>query len=327
MTLWMPAAGAVVSGIVSCAAMPAFIRWARRRGVIDLPNARSSHAQPVPRGGGLLLVIVTIVGALAAWWIDRGWPATWMGAYLAGSVAIAAVSWIDDLRGVPTGIRLAVHVAAAVVVVAAVRDPGHGWLWQAAAVIWIVGVTNAYNFMDGIDGIAASQALVAGAGWVGLGWHVGDGPTAILGALVGGGAAGFLVHNRPPARVFMGDVGSAFLGFTFAALSLFAGAREPHVGIAGALFLFPFLFDTAYTLLRRVARGENPVRAHRTHLYQRLVARGRSHREVTLTYAGLAVVGVALSWIWIAAAAYRLVALLLLVVACASMLPATTRNA
>jgi UDP-N-acetylmuramyl pentapeptide phosphotransferase/UDP-N-acetylglucosamine-1-phosphate transferase len=116
---------------------------------------------------------------------------------------------------------------------------------------------------------------------------------AVVGALVAGASLGFLFYNWHPARIFMGDVGAAFLGFTFASFTVLAFSRDADAGLAGVLFVWPFVFDTAFTLLRRIARGENILRAHRSHLYQRLVAAGWSHAHVTMLYAALAVVGVA----------------------------------
>jgi UDP-N-acetylmuramyl pentapeptide phosphotransferase/UDP-N-acetylglucosamine-1-phosphate transferase len=161
--------------------------------------------------------------------------------------------------------------------------------------VWIVGLCNAYNFMDGIDGIAAAQAIVAGAGWAWLGWRGGDAMTALAGALIAGASLGFLFFNWPPAKVFMGDAGAAFLGFTFAALTVLALTQSLERAAAGALFVWPFLFDTTFTLVRRLVRGENVLRAHRSHLYQRLVARGWSHARVTMLYAALAALGVAIA--------------------------------
>ena len=163
----------------------------------------------------------------------------------------------------------------------------------ALSVAWIVWLTNLYNFMDGIDGLATSQAVIAGTALAVAGVGVGNPFIAITGACLAAASAGFVVFNWPPARVFMGDVGSTFLGFSFAGLCLLGnlgvgGARLPIE--FGLLLLAPFLFDGLVTLGRRVLRGERWYAAHRSHFYQRLVQGGLSHQQVTALYAGLAVV-------------------------------------
>ena len=173
-----------------------------------------------------------------------------------------------------------------------------GWAGLPLTFVWIVGFTNAYNFMDGIDGIAGSQAVAAGLGWMVLGQLSGQPAVSVLGLLLASSTLGFLGHNWPPARIFMGDVGSAFLGYTFAALAVAAVRGNPRLALAGILLVWPFVFDTTLTLIRRLSRRENVFSAHRSHLYQRLVIAGYSHRGVTLLYAGLAVAGALLAIIW-----------------------------
>ena len=161
------------------------------------------------------------------------------------------------------------------------------------AVLWVVAVTNIYNFMDGIDGLAAGQGLVAGASWGVAGLVTADAFVATGGFAIAASCAIFLARNWAPARIFMGDAGSAFLGFTLATLPLLA-AGGPLGGRAwplGALVLLPFLFDATLTLLRRLGRGENVLQPHRSHLYQRLVVAGAPHAWVSgmyITFAGWA---------------------------------------
>jgi UDP-N-acetylmuramyl pentapeptide phosphotransferase/UDP-N-acetylglucosamine-1-phosphate transferase len=162
-----------------------------------------------------------------------------------------------------------------------------------ATVLFIVWLTNAYNFMDGIDGIAGLQGVAAGIGWVCAGGHLGDALLAGTGAVVTAASLGFLVFNWPPASIFMGDVGAPFLGFLFAGLTAYVSIRSASAATAGLLFVWPFLFDTVVTLIRRMLRRENLLRAHRSHLYQRLVLTGVSHRTTTVVYGALAAIGVA----------------------------------
>lgn len=221
------------------------------------------------------------------------------------AVLIAGISWIDDVRSLRTSLRMAVHVLASAIVVwtfgpfASIPVPVAGALSLGAAawpvtMIWIVGLTNAYNFMDGIDGIAGSQAVVAGVAWAMIGFP-GDPAISLLAALLAATSAGFLVHNWPPARVFMGDVGSAFLGFLFATLPLMSQLPSSRAAAIGFLVVWPFVFDTAFTFFRRLRRRERVFSAHRSHLYQRLVIAGWSHATVTLLYSTLAVAGSAAS--------------------------------
>jgi UDP-N-acetylmuramyl pentapeptide phosphotransferase/UDP-N-acetylglucosamine-1-phosphate transferase len=300
----------LISFALSFLGVAALRRWAVRREMFDVPNERSSHTLPTPRGGGLAIVVVTLAGFII---YDRASPDYWpILPYVFGALLIAVISWLDDLRTVPTPIRFAVHGAAAVLAILSFNywhttgiplfnQLNLGWLGLPLTFLWIVGLTNAYNFMDGIDGIAGTQAVVVGLGWSLLGWFGGQPHLTAMGMLVAGSSLGFLVHNWPPARIFMGDVGSAFLGYTFAVLPLMA-AHVPHadsrLALIGALLLWPFIFDSVFTFLRRATRGENVFAAHRSHLYQRLVIAGCTHLFVTTLYAALALIGVALALAW-----------------------------
>jgi UDP-N-acetylmuramyl pentapeptide phosphotransferase/UDP-N-acetylglucosamine-1-phosphate transferase len=286
-------------------------RWAESRQILDVPNERSSHTRPTPRGGGLAIVIVVLAGWVVYDWLSSDvWPIL---PYIIGAALIAGISWLDDLRDVPTIVRLVVHVAAAALAIGSF-DYWHtksiplflqlnlGWLGLPLTFFWIVGLTNAYNFMDGIDGIAGAQSVVVGLGWALLGWLAGQPHVSAMGMLLAGASLGFLIHNWPPARIFMGDVGSAFLGYTFAVLPLMAAhapQSDPRLALVGPLLLWPFIFDSALTLLRRALRGENIFAPHRSHLYQRLVIAGHTHLFVTLLYTGLALVGMTLAAVWL----------------------------
>jgi len=283
------------------------IEWMRRWGehrLLDIPNERSSHTRPTPRGGGLPLIAV----ALGAWAWSQGIDGMLGGhgvlALELGAVIVALVSWIDDLQGLPFNQRLSAHLVAGAIVLfnapppASVFLPGIGVLplgllaWPLA-LIWIAGLTNAFNFMDGIDGIAGGQGLVAALGWVALGLAFHGNYIAALALFLAVGCAVFLGFNWPPARIFMGDVWSATLGFLFAAMPFvmnagpFTPERSPW--IVGVAFVWPFVFDAGFTLVRRWRRGEKITDAHRSHLYQRLVIAGWSHARTTLLYIGWAV--------------------------------------
>jgi Fuc2NAc and GlcNAc transferase len=274
-------------------------RWAYHRQVLDIPNGRSSHTRPTPRGGWLAIVgtvlIAVTVEALAA----PDWPALTLICFLGGLTLVAVIGWLDDLHSLTSRLRLVVQlVAALLLLVGAVRLISPGPVNPAIAVgyailgaFWLVGLTNAYNFMDGIDGIAAGQAVVAGVGWALVGAITQQPFVSVVGLIVAAACLGFLFHNWPPARIFMGDVSSGFLGCMFGFLALGASKGKLELFAAGAALVWPFLFDTTFTLLRRLCHKENIFAAHRSHLYQRLVLAGLNHQSVTLLYLVLALTG------------------------------------
>jgi Fuc2NAc and GlcNAc transferase len=290
---------------------PLLTTWAHRHNLLDVPNDRSSHVVATPRIGGVALV-ASVLGGLAL--LHAGGRGVGPEARIAvgGAVAIAGLGLLDDLYGLSALTRLLVQAGVAAFVVSALgpaRVAGFADGFGAACltVFWIVGLTNAYNFMDGIDGIAGAQALVAGLGWTAVALVAGSPEIAALGLILAGASGGFLLHNWHPAKVFMGDAGSGFLGFLFASLPLLAPSGRASFFWCALLVMWPFVFDTSFTVLRRARRSENLLAAHRSHLYQRLVLTGRSHSFVTLLYAGLALLGTAA-----AAAAARSSAVLLL---------------
>ena len=290
---------------VSALAVDWIRTWAVHRNLQDLPGERRLHETPTPRGGGLAIVALTVGSALFSLpWQARADRFPLLIVIACGAV-LAAVSWLDD-RGVlgrrSSALRLSVQVCAALVTTLVLGPVDVGWLplvgsielgawaWMLS-VLWVVGLTNAFNFMDGIDGLAGGQAIVAGLGWTALGAGAGLGPTMMLGVVAAAASAGFLVHNWPPARIFMGDVGSAFLGYVFAELTLLSASAHPVMPLAGLLVLWPFVFDTVFTFLRRVACGENVFTPHTSHLYQRLVKAGIPPARVNAVYLSLAACG------------------------------------
>ena len=284
-------------------------RWAERRRILDIPNERSSHTLPIPRGGGIAIVFFSLMGFIILWLFNPIWPFSVFLTYLVGSLIIAGVSWMDDLRSLPNRIRFSAHAIVSlllligvgywnVVNLPIVGQLHLGWVGVPITFLWITGLTNAYNFMDGIDGIAGGQAVVAGLGWAVLGWMIDEQLICVFGLLIATTSLGFLGHNWPPARIFMGDVGSAFLGYTFAALPIIVTQKDPRFAMIGIILVWPFVFDTTFTFLRRLRGGENVFAAHRSHLYQRLVIVGYSHRFVTLLYIGLSGIGAILALTW-----------------------------
>jgi UDP-N-acetylmuramyl pentapeptide phosphotransferase/UDP-N-acetylglucosamine-1-phosphate transferase len=283
----------VVAFVVALIGGSLYLRWAPRR-ALDVPNQRSSHERPTPRGGGLVIVVGFFAG-LAVWLATGGSLSPRAIGWLAGAVLVASVSFVDDLRSLPAAPRLVIQLVGALILTLAGVDPRELPLLSALplAFVFVIVVTNIYNFMDGIDALATTQAIVAGAALAVAGVLVGNAVVAVGGGLLMAASAGFWFYNVPPARLFMGDVGSTFLGFSFAGLPLLGsigvgGGRLPLE--FGLVLLAPFLFDSLVTLTRRILRGERWYAAHNSHYYQRLVRSGLSHGQVTSLYAGLAVV-------------------------------------
>jgi Fuc2NAc and GlcNAc transferase len=288
---------AVVTFLVAYVMTPVLATWARRRRLLDIPNHRSSHVVATPRLGGVAIVSSVLVGFAVLNAVGPA-PDRNSAIVLTGAVAIAVLGLADDFFQLSALLRLAVQFAIATIVVMSVDATPLRWLISAAwlpsclMVLWIVLLTNGYNFMDGIDGIAGAQAFVGGIGWMAVAFLAGTADIAALGLVLAGASGGFLLHNWQPAKVFMGDAGSGFFGFLFSALPLLAREDDRSALLCAVLLMWPFVFDTGFTLIRRASRGENILSAHRSHLYQRLVITGRSHSQVTLLYAGLALLGV-----------------------------------
>jgi Fuc2NAc and GlcNAc transferase len=288
---------------------PVIRRIAARTGALDIPNPRSSHGVPTPRGGGAAIVLVTTAGLLVLALL--GTIRLDFVCALAGGLVVALVGFVDDRRSLSAVTRLGVHFLAAVWALAwlgglpALRVGTHliefGWPGYLLTAFGIVWVLNLFNFMDGIDGIAASEAIfVALAGALltaSLANGAGVGSAALLFAAACGG---FLLWNWPPASIFLGDVGSGYLGYMIVILALSANRYDPVAIWIWLILGGAFFVDATMTLLRRLLRGERVYEAHRCHAYQWLARRWGSHRSVTL-----AVLAVNFLWLlpWAALAA------------------------
>lgn len=269
-------------------------RWALRIGLMDLPNERSSHLLAVPRGGGVAIVVVVIFAAILLYLAD--WMSTTAAmVWIVGGSLIAAVGFMDDRLGLSAKIRLAAHFGAAWLVANAVgglplsyaplTSLTGGVIGMICAMLAVTWAINLFNFMDGTDGIAASQAtFVAGGGALFCLLSNADKGVAAMSLTVGAASIGFMCWNMPKAKIFMGDIGSGFLGFALVQCA-FASAVGGGPTLWTWLILHAaFLCDATVTLLVRLIRGEPVYAAHRQHAYQHLARRWNSHGRVLGAY-------------------------------------------
>ena len=287
--------GAIVAGglafLVAGALVPLLVQFAVGRSLLDVPNLRSSHEVPTPRLGGIAIFAGTLVG-VAVLRPEGAWP------LLAAAALIWGVGLADDLSNLHFKTKAAAQLLVAGGLLLLYPPPvltgTSGLLWVlvlAVGVLWISALSNAFNFMDGIDGFTGGVAIVNALFLVPLAGETG----AFLPALVGA-TAGFLVWNVSPASMFVGDSGAYFLGFILAAVALYAplppGESWTPLGFgACALVFLPYLFDTAFTLLRRLrsGAGKSIFLAHREHIYQRITPTVALHRRTSNLYYGASV--------------------------------------
>lgn len=283
----------------------------KRNAILDIPNERSLHIRPTLRGGGAAIVVLTLLVVVIYSIITREWQKSWI--YLAGGLALALLGWRDDIKSLPARLRLLIQGLVAVGTVTGlgyfdalpfplIEEIQLGVFGFLLTVVWIVGLTNAFNFMDGIDGIAGGVALAGGIGWMVLilaGAGSSTGLAFYLALAIAATSLGFLGHNWSPARIFMGDVGSVFLGFTFAVLPLLVENKESHPLMLAVLVMWTFIMDAGVTFILRAYRRESLFSAHLSHVYQRLVIGGMKHATVSLFYILLTGLGIILALGWL----------------------------
>lgn len=260
--------------------------------LLDIPNERSSHTSPTPRGGGLAIAVTALGGIIIAamlGWIDWNLAIALSG----GGAMIATVGWVDDHRDLPALTRFAVQFLSAAwamywlggfpslsIGFASVNLGLFGTILGVIGIVWAI---NLYNFVDGIDGLAAGEAISTGVIGGMILMAMGQVGLATVSFLIAAASAGFLPLNWAPAKLFMGDVGSGMLGYLFAVLAV----ASENVGavplLIWVLLLGAFVFDATVTLCRRIAHGERWYHAHHSHAYQRMVQAGRSHAQVSTT--------------------------------------------
>jgi Fuc2NAc and GlcNAc transferase len=282
-------------GLVVLVASFAMTRLMRRLasiyGILDIPNERSSHTKTTPRGGGLAIVLTATAGMI---WLgaDGTMPLPVLIALTGGGTLVAIVGFLDDRFGLRSAVRFVVHVAAAAWAVfwlggvPPIRVGAHivqwGWLGDVLGVVGLVWTVNLFNFMDGIDGIAASEAVfIAVSGALLTLFGAGTGSVFAGGLVFGAACGGFLLWNWPPAKIFMGDVGSGYIGYMVGVLALAAARASPDALWIWLILGGAFFIDATVTLARRAVRGERVHEAHRSHAYQ-WSARRWGHKRVTV---------------------------------------------
>lgn len=278
---------ALSAGAVVVVAEPATIALLRRSAAIDIPGPRSSHTVPTPRGGGAPIAAGLVVAAV----LMHSAPSVAFGTAV---VIFAAIGFAEDLYELSVGQRLALQCSASIVVACLLVSPVQSVparlaVFVAVGAVWIAGVVNAFNFMDGVNGISAAHALIGGVAYACLGGWRADPFLVAAGAAVAACALAFLPWNAVRARVFLGDVGSYTLGAALAVLAAYSVLHGVPVDAAIAPLAL-YLADTAWTLQRRVRAGERWSEGHRTHTYQRWCDAGWSHQRVTVVSAAGTVV-------------------------------------
>ena len=282
----------LLTSAVSWALTGFLYRYALAKNLIDIPNERSSHSAPTPRGGGVAIVVSFLGALLVLNKTDLLSTPVCLALWGAGCV-VAVAGFLDDHGHIAARWRLLVHFAAAawglywlggfppLPVFGQTLDLG--WFGSLCAAVYIVWLLNLYNFMDGIDGLAGVEAITACCSGALLSWFVAPDSSAwLLSAFLATAVLGFLIWNFPPARIFMGDVGSGFLGIILALLSLQAAWIESRLLWVWLILLGVFIVDATVTLFRRVLRGEKFYQAHRSHAYQYASRILGTHRPVTL---------------------------------------------
>ena len=298
----------IVSFAFTFATTPLVRRFAFKIGAIDIPkDNRRMHKKPTPRIGGLAIIFGFTVATLCF-----AQPSRQLYGTLAGAAIIAVMGVIDDCKNLPAKLKFVIQIIAALVVVFAgdikidvftnpnfLSDNSYWvlpeWLSVTLTVIWIVFITNAVNFIDGLDGLAAGVSAIMSISLVFISIRVGEYSIAILGIALMGSCFGFLPFNFNPAKIFMGDTGSTFLGFMLATLSI-QGVFKSYAVISFAVPLLILglpLFDALFAMIRRILRGQSPMTADRGHLHHRLVDMGFSQKQtVFILYAISGVLGI-----------------------------------
>lgn len=261
--------------------------------ITDVPNNRSSHDTPTPRSGGLGIFIVFLFVSAVFWVINQNELPKWFTPFVLSAAIIGFHSLFDDISDRSAIEKLFVQVIAASIVVyfgLIIELPFGGyWLNIAITMLWIVGMTNATNFMDGLDGLVSGIFSLALVFFCMILFSIGHYDLYLFGLTLIAGLMGFLIYNFPPAKIFMGDVGSCLLGFLYALMVviMLGEVKSPWIMLASLLVVFNLLFDVMFTVIRRFLRGDNILQAHRAHLFQLMNRLGYRHLTISLCYLGV----------------------------------------
>ncbi|MGF6209948.1 MraY family glycosyltransferase [Pseudomonas frederiksbergensis] len=267
-------------------------RYALAKSLIDIPNERSSHSVPTPRGGGVAIVVSFLLALPALAGLDLLSPAALCGLFVS-SLLVAVIGFADDHGHIAARWRLLGHFMAAAWALYWLNglpplevlgvSVDLGWFGDALALVYLVWMLNLYNFMDGIDGLASAEAISVCAAICVIYWFTGF--TALVWGplLLAAAVAGFLFWNFPPARIFMGDAGSGFLGIVLGALAIHAAWAAPELLWSWLILLGVFIVDATWTLITRLIKGDKIYQAHRSHTYQLASRYFKSHKVITLS--------------------------------------------
>lgn len=277
-----------------------------RHQIIDHPKERSSHSLPMPRGGGLAIVVLVLITSL---WFANETDLSRSLTYILLGAILAWVGWRDDIHSLSPKFRFLVQGLIAVISILVmgyfrivripmIGDVDLGVIGIVITFLWIIGMINAYNFMDGIDGMAGGVALSAGLCWMVLSSNVRNPFVFWVALAIAASSLGYLGHNWPPAKIFMGDVASTFLGYSFAVLPLVSADQSGDALTIGTLLMWTVIIDPGATFIRRLIKRENIFSRHRSHLFQRLVISGYKQGVVSFLYILLTLLAGYLTYIW-----------------------------
>lgn len=277
-------------------------QYAIKNSLLDIPNQRSSHDQPIPRGGGLAIVLIVLAVVAMTGLFDQLSQNKTI-ALLGGGGLVALIGWIDDHKHISATLRMIVHFLAAIWTVYWLGgfnevDLGFmmmrlGWIGSVLAILGMVWLINLYNFMDGADGFASIQTIAVGSFVIFLFLSAGNAGLVLITLAMVAATTGFLLWNWSPAKIFMGDVGSSFLGYFIASLAMMGEKNGSAPMLIWAILLAPFFWDATLTLIRRVLAGEKWYEAHCSHVYQQYLQQGNSHGKLALWFC---VINVTILW-------------------------------
>jgi len=284
--------------------------WLKTSKIYDIPNDRSAHSVPTPRGGGLVIVVLTLMIVLIYSILQNAWSQTLI--FLPMAALVAWFGWRDDVQSLSPKIRfLAQGVIAVVTIIGLgyfrfltiplIGEVSVGVIGIPLTIVWIVGLINAFNFMDGLDGFAGGVAVLTAGGWMWVSSYSKGLPNELaywISFAIAASSLGFLWHNWPPAKIFMGDVASTFLGYCFAVLPLLSSHENGEPVLVGTLILWAFILDTGITFGRRAIQHKQVFSAHRTHLYQRWVINGMNPLRVNFIFYFFTLLAIFLIWGW-----------------------------